>query len=48
MGMDYCDGRESKLIEQIELKSFAMDTVKIAGLLAMKKNGTLQQLAGTL
>ena len=48
LGLDYCDGHESMLTAPCELKSFTMEVAKIAGLLAMKKNGSLQHLAGTL
>jgi hypothetical protein len=48
VGLDYCNGRKSVLKSQKDMHIFLIEAVKIGGLLTMKRNGTLEQLAGTL
>jgi hypothetical protein len=47
-GLDYCHGSESCMKCTQDMLDFQYEAVKIAGLLALKRNGTLEQLAGTL
>jgi hypothetical protein len=47
-GLDYCHGSESCMKRTQNMLDFQYEAVKIAGLLALKRNGTLEQLAGTL
>lgn len=47
-GIDYCTNVESRIKSEAELRCLQMECVKIAGLIAMRNNGTLEQLAGTI
>lgn len=47
-GLDFCDGQESCLKRTEDMLDLQFEAVKIAGLLTLKRNGTLEQLAGKL
>lgn len=47
-GIDYCVGVKTEIQDVAAYNALKMEIVKIAGLIAIKKNGTLTQLAGTL
>ncbi|MFP4448493.1 MAG: hypothetical protein ACLFPH_07135 [Bacteroidales bacterium] len=47
VGLDYCSESDCRIAQE-DTKVIELEAVKIAGLLAMKRNGTLEQLAGTL
>jgi hypothetical protein len=48
LGLDYCNGHKSMLTNDCDFSDFAMDVAMVGGLLAMKRNGSLKKLAGTL
>lgn len=47
-GIDYCCGRESQIKTDKDMDKLRLESVKIAGLLVTKNNGTLEQIAGVL
>lgn len=47
-GLDYCKNLKSWIVSDKDKERLMMECIKIAGLLTLQRNGTLEQLAGTL
>lgn len=48
IGIDYCSGKASLIKREDDKRKFKLECIKVAGLLVVRRNGTLEQLTGFL